>query len=346
MAIALEAFCIVVRISGLEPLGGLEGFQALAINGTFCHDEDLARYSFMDRSDAVEFIGDLQLRGLHASDDPSSNLVLVDSFDGNAQPHCDWFQMAEYKKSRIGWLTGSEPRTISAPQGWNPDAESRIYRMSNEEAAKRLKFLRRENNVEVFLDTETGEELFVGRTGLPLDQMFEEARDFVFENLRQPGEPVSSDDVQSEFRRVIEMLQIFTERRPQVWAGFWLLGKAWHAIGDSQRGYELLQRAHELEKTNTAITKELAGICLELGHSEQAVVYAEAAVAEVPDDSDLISNLALAYLFDGRLTEAINTAAAAVRAAPDDSVNQAVHKTVNEVRLGRRPQPKRLGDLG
>ena len=64
MAIALEAFTVVLRAEGLARLGGVEAFQALVPNSTFCYDDELARCAFMDRGDAVEFIQALHIRGL------------------------------------------------------------------------------------------------------------------------------------------------------------------------------------------------------------------------------------------------------------------------------------------
>ena len=171
MAIALEAFTVVVRQEGLSRLGGFDAFRDLVPNSTFCHDGLLARCAFMDRGDAVEFINTLHLRGLETDHAATPDVVLVTAFDGSMQPPCDWLQIAPYKKGWIGWRSGTTPKTVSAPSTWNPELESTLERMTDEEAARRLKFLRREENVEVFLDQDTGRELFVGRAGLPLDRM-------------------------------------------------------------------------------------------------------------------------------------------------------------------------------
>ena len=345
MAIALEAFSVVVRPQGVEKLGGIEAFQELVPNSTFCHDDELARCAFMDRGDAVEFINSLHLRGLETLDGVDSDVVLVTAFDGTVTPCCEWLQVGPYKKGFIGWLSGSTPESIAAPSSWDPELDSNLERMSTEEAARRLQFLRREENVEVFLDRDTGRELYVGRTGLPLDAMFEEAREFVVENMRDPGAPLVASELESEFRRIIQMLQILSERRAESWTVHWLLGKAWHAIGDSQRAYTCLQRAYALESEIQAITRELAGICLELGKAQEAVMMAERAVASEPENADLLSNLALAYLTDGRVQEAETTINAALKHASSDSIAQAIHQVIREVAAGTRPQPRSLSDL-
>ncbi len=345
MAIALEAFTVVVRPEGLARLGGVAVFQELVPNSTFCYDDELARCAFMDRSDAIEFVQTLHLRGLETTELAEPDVVLVTAFDGTMKPDCDWLEVANYKKGWIGWLAGTEPTSIAAPSTWDPDAESNLQRMSNEEAAKRLRFVRREENVEVFVDTETGKELFVGRTGLPLDQMYEEAKDFVVENIRQPGDVPAEKSLEQDFRRVIQMLQILSERRSDSWPVHWLLGKAWHAIDDAPRAKAALQRALELDADNVDILREVAGVCLELGNGTEAVAAAEKAVAQEPENAELLSNLAVAYLMDDRCVEAKKTIDCAAKIAPEDAITQGVAQVITAVDLGQRKRPTKLADL-
>ena len=141
------------------------------------------------------------------------------------------------------------------------------------------------------------------------------------------------------------MLQILSERRADSWTVHWLLGKAWHAIDDSPRAYSSLIRAYELERENQVVTRELAGVCLELGKTTEAVSAAERAVAGDPENGELLTNLALAYLLDERLSEAERTIAAAFKHAEDDPVAEGVKQLLCEVQSGTRPQPKTLSDL-
>ena len=345
MAIAIEGFSVVAKKSSLEGIGGLDEFRRRVPNNTLIEDNDLARCAFMTEPDAREFLQSLFLLGLDTATPNDAEVLLVCEHTGEMTPPCRWLQVAKYKKRLVGWLEGSEPKSVVAPEGWDPEMESPLQWSSTAEAATRLRFLRREENVEVFLDQATGKEVYIGRTGMPLDAMHEEAQQFVFEHLRQPGAPPIADEHEDEMRRVVEMLQVVCERRPESWSAHWLLGKAWHAIGDSERAYRSLTRAFELEREDSAVTRELAGICLELGKSSEAVAAAEAAVSQVPDDPELQSNLALAYLFDTRWNEAAKAAKAAVQNNPEDPINQAVAELIEDVRNSRRPQPRRLADL-
>ncbi|MCA9178624.1 MAG: tetratricopeptide repeat protein [Planctomycetales bacterium] len=345
MAIALDLFTVIVRIDALENLGGLEAFIEWVPNSTFCHDEQLARCSFMDSSDALEFIDGLFLRGLETKSLEAPDVTLANGMTGQVKPACDWLQVAQYKARWIAWRTGEEVTSISAPRGWNPEQPPEFEQMSHEDAAQRLQFLRRDENVEVFLDRDTGREVFVGRTNLPLEAMFEEAREVVFQHLRQPGGPPAAADAHPKLRRCIEMLQIFTERRPDTWSAHWLLGKAWHALDDLHQAHARLSQAIALERDNQAVTRELAGICLELGKPEEAVVAAELAVAQAPDDGELLGNLALAYLLAGRHDQAQTTIEHAIAQAPDDPINRNIRQVIDSVVAGKIPQPRKLADL-
>lgn len=345
MAIAIEGFSVIARKASLEGVGGTDEFRNRVPNNTLIEDDDLARCAFMTEPDAREFLQSLFLLGLDTATPEEADVLMICEHTGEMTPPCRWLQVAKFKRRLVGWLDGVEPKSVVAPEGWDPEVDSPLQWTPTAEAAERLRFLRRDENVEVFLDQRTGQEVFIGRTGLPLDSMYEEARDFVFEHLRQPGAPPLGAEQEAEMRRAVEMLQIICERRPESWSGYWLLGKAWHALGDSELAYRSLSKAFDLEKDDSAVTRELAGICLELGKSQEAVAAAEAAVSQSPDDAELQSNLALAYLIDGRLVEADKAAEAAVANNPEDPINRAVANLVQEVQAKRRPQPQRLADL-
>ena len=345
MAIAIEGFSVIAKKASLEGIGGVDAFRDRVPNNTLIEDDELARCAFMTEPDAREFLQSLFLLGLDTASPNDADVLMICEHTQEMTPPCRWLQVAQFKKRLVGWLEGVEPQSIIAPEGWDPEKESTLQWATTEEASQRLRFLRRDDKVEVFLDQQTGKEVYIGRTGMPLDAMYEEARDFVFEHLRQPGAPPIDAEQEAEMRRVVEMLQIICERRPESWSGHWLLGKAWHALGDSELAHRSLSHAFELEKDEAAVTRELAGICLELGKSQEAVVAAEAAVSQAPDDAELQSNLALAYLIDGRLPEATKASEAAVQNAPDDPINQAVARLVEEVKANQRPQPRRLADL-
>lgn len=347
MAIALEAFSVVIRREGIERLGGLEAFQAHVPNSTFCADDELARCAFLDRKEALDFIEFLHESGLETPLVGDPEVTLVTAFDGTVNPECEWLQVSNYKQGLIGWRTGDTPRSISAPRTWNPDLDAKLERLTIDQAAARLKFLRREDQATVFWDRETEHEVFVGQAGFPLDAMQDEARQFVLSNLRNPGDPqpLLTEEEQAEFARVLEMLEILLESRPNAWPIHWLQAKANHALGQTEQAYQGLQNARDLEPSNLDILREMAGICLEVGDATQAVSVAEEAAALAPDDPELIANLALAYLLDERLEAATKSAKAAKSLAPHDEVCTEVATLIQDVAAGVRKQPRRLSEL-
>lgn len=343
MAIVIEAFTVVVRneaILGRYP-GGEVTFQANVPNGTFCTDGVLSRVGFMVDQDAAEYLKELGSLGLEVRD--GSDAVICDAMEGLTRPPCEWLQFGHFKKACIAWQRGERVETIVGPTGWNPDEQTLTY-ATKEEAKRRLRFLRNEGHVQVFWDTEGDKEVYVGRTGPPLEELFDKAGPMVTANLRNPGSPV---DVSKAviLNRAIEMLEIIDDKAPGNWRVCWLLGKAWHALGRSDRAHEWLMKAFEHEKEETVIPRELSGICLELGKGAEAVQVSEHAIGCEPDSHELIGNLAVAYLIDGRVKEAETTIQAALRRNPQDLVNKTLQRLIGEVAKGRRPQPKNLFEL-
>jgi Flp pilus assembly protein TadD len=104
-------------------------------------------------------------------------------------------------------------------------------------------------------------------------------------------------------------------------------------------------KAFELETDVSAIPRELAGVCLELGHFDDAVRACERAVALEPDSAELISNLALAYLLSARLPEASRSIAASLKLDPTDKIGQHLSRRITEVVEGKCEQPKSLKEL-
>lgn len=343
MAIAIQAFTVVVRneaIRGRYP-GGEETFQANVPNQMFCSDGVLSRVSFMVDQDAVSFLNELGSLGLEVED--GADAVICDAIEGMTRPPCQWLQVGRYKKACIAWQRGEQVVSIVGPHGWNPDEEGISY-ASKEEAERRLRFLRNEGKVQVFWDSETEKEVYVGRTGPPLEELFEQAGAVVTSNLRNPGSPVDPSKA-VELQRAIEMLEIIDDKAPGNWRVCWLLGKAWHALGRSERAHEWLGKAFEHEKEQTVIPRELSGVCLELGKGAEAVRISEHAVGFDPQSPELIGNLAVAYLIDGRIMEAEKTIQAALRRNAQDPVNQTLGRIIGEVAKGTRAAPKNLFQL-
>lgn len=82
--------------------------------------------------------------------------------------------------------------------------------------------------------------------------------------------------------------------------------------------------------------------CLNLEEVDKAVAAARQAVALKPDDAGLLANLSLALLIGGTLDEAAEKSLAI---APDDEITRNLKRAIEDVRSGRRAQPRSLADL-
>jgi len=126
----------------------------------------------------------------------------------------------------------------------------------------------------------------------------------------------------------------------------WALGQAQQALGDHESAYQALHRAYLFDGgKNADLPKELVLECLETGRGAEAVSVAQDAMRLHPEDSGMLANLALAYVIDGQVDVAIQTADRAVAVDPRDDVSATALQRILEVRAGKRPAPHVLGDL-
>jgi len=67
----------------------------------------------------------------------------------------------------VGITFSSDNNEFAVPEGWNykNSLSSNFTFIPNEKMEERLKFLRIDNNIEVYLDPATGKEVYIERTG-------------------------------------------------------------------------------------------------------------------------------------------------------------------------------------
>jgi hypothetical protein len=168
MSVLVEAFSIIVRKITLQQKypGGLPRYQEECPNRTFCMDEYLTRIGFMAGADASSFVGSLQVKGLVFSQNGRFIDIAVVNQRTGLTAGCDWLQFDKHLVGfSICWLVGTEPGKVAVPEGW--ELENSLSKKSNfidnRDADQRLKFLRHADGNDVFLDAETGKEVYVGR---------------------------------------------------------------------------------------------------------------------------------------------------------------------------------------
>ena len=143
----------------------------------------------------------------------------------------------------------------------------------------------------------------------------------------------------------IKYLDAVTKINSANWAAFWLKGKAYQAIGHPQSAYNELKKAFDIEKENADVARELIIEALNLGKGKEGVEIAKHALSLKPKNPGLMANLGLAYLINGEIDNAEDITRKAINLDPLDNINKRVLDIIEEVKSGKRPQPKKYSDL-
>jgi len=175
MAVLVEGISVIIRRKAIEEKfsGGWEAFVDDVPNQTLCADDELARVGFMSPADVKAYVGHLEEFGLcYLSQGRAVDLVVGDQLQGPATP-CDWGQFGHVNvggdpSQRVAACrtVGSTVKMLISPDGWqyegSPSQSFGFVPGAHPENG--LMFLRRENNVDVYHNSLTGREMYVGRT--------------------------------------------------------------------------------------------------------------------------------------------------------------------------------------
>lgn len=339
MALPIEGYSVVAQFARIQPF--LDAGSVPIPNSTALSDTHIWKCSFMAMSDARKYLQTLEKLGLNVSRGPDPDVVLANEFDRSVEPYCEWLKMTVWEKAVIAWKEGTRLETVTAREGWDPKVGSGLVLSS----MQFLEFLRLENNVEVFRDKKTGQEVYIGRTSTPVDALFQTASEIVRKHFLHPGQSPLSGAVAQEVSQAVSTLEKVVAEVPDWWNAQWFLGKGRMALGRYDQAYEAFRHAYRIEKNIEPILRELAGACLELRRFDEAVEIAQAAVTLDPGHAELLGNLAVAFLLAGKLVPARKAIDAASKIDPNDRINQTISRVLREVETGLREQPQSLRDL-
>ena len=345
MAIAVEAFCVVGNLQSIEDADLLSQVEltAMARNSTALSDADLWRCSFMAESDAAAFVERLNEIGFNTTTGPHSDFVIVNEFDLEVSPYCEWLEVANYQKGVIAWKVGSNPETVTARAGWSPEKGSGLE-FGNRHRMDNLDFVRLEGNVEVFRDKSSGELVYIGRTETPLEALYEASATLIQKNSIAPGQPPVRGRLKTEISQAIEDLGKVVENHPNFWRAHYFIGKGNEAIGDLETAYTAFNKAFELNAEGENVSRALASVCLETDRVEQALAVSIKEATLFPDDQETLGNLAISYLLNGQVAAARKTIDAAIQLDAYDGVNLHVDQLIQDVETGKRPCPQTIRD--
>ena len=172
MAILIEAISVIIKLNKIIELypHGWEAFLKNAPNQTICADQHIVRIGFMSPVDVEAFIKNLESLGFeYVKDDKSQDIAVADQLHGFSIP-CGWAEIGNVNidgnNIKACRAVGDDTGQLITPDNWQYDGSlSQTYTYApTEQVDKSLKFLRHENGLDVYLNTVTGAEVYLGRT--------------------------------------------------------------------------------------------------------------------------------------------------------------------------------------
>ena len=341
MSITIEGFSVVAKWKLVQPL--LDDDRIVPPNRMYLGDDDIWRCSFMSNDDAGAFIKKLEALGLNGSTGPNPDVVLVNEFNHEVYPYCEWLQLGNYQKAIVAWMAGSDPEKLVSHEGFDPAVGSGLL-FRDKTNLEDLEFLRVEGNAEVYLDKQSGAEVYLGRTRTP-EALFQTACEAIRPHFKIPGEaPVVGEDADKVNSAVADLEKLIADY-PDFAQAMFFCGKGYISLGQYGAAYRHFSKGYQLEPNVEGYARELGGVCLELGKFDEAVVIGEKAAALKPDDRETLGNLSIIYLMAQRIDAAQKAINSALKIDPDDKVNQNLHALIESVANGQHPQPKSMKDI-
>jgi len=165
--------------------------------------------------------------------------------------------------------------------------------------------------------------------------------------LELPREKVAlNPQAKTDLPAAIRSLDVAISIDPESSTAWWSRGKAEQLLGDHEQAHDAFHRSYQIDGgRNPDSGVQLVLECLETGREGEAVQVAETIRHAQPDNAGMLANLALAYLINGQIDDAVRTIHAAEAIDPEDEAIGSAKKRVEDVQSGRRPKPQRIGDI-
>lgn len=371
MAVLIEAVCAVVRRDAIDAriAGGWAAFTAAVPTRAFCYDDELASVGFMAVADAETFLAHLQSLGLRVRPGPAEvDACIVEQLGRSGKPAA-WLGMTRLATEAIGgevsmaYLLGTRETRVVMPGEWRFEGSVSQTPMEFREIdGGQLKFLRHQDNIEVYWDEALQREVYVGRpygsqpAGRPAlsdaqrdehNRLWNAARDIVeAEQLYARVPPFKPGFfLARKMRKAIVLLEQALALHPTNAAALWMQGKLLQLLGDFDASLDRLAKACLIDPNQASFAREAGISATEAGKLDVAVFYAQEALKATPGDAGLRTNLAVAHLFAGNLAAAEIEIGDARAADPDDPVTHSVWVLVREVAAGRMRRPTHTRDI-
>lgn len=354
MAVLIEAVSVVVRRAAAEAryAGGMQAFARSIPNRATCADRHLLCVGFMATRDAEAYVESLEAGGLRcrrgvepAADDEAVDVAVVSQRRG-PWIALSWLKYAtvenDGRKLDVCWLAGEAPGDVAVPNGWvyekSLSADGPGF-MPDSAVGDRLRFLRHEGNVDVYLDLQTDQELYTARPTIAgdtpgalntqLNEFFQEALAIEGEGPVPPAPRWFWQKADPHYRRLNEELLPAVERiaegpgRDLPMAHFTrgVILRLLHRRPDAVQAF---LQARRLNPESAGVLRDLVRCLGEDGKPHEALPYAREAAALEPGDPSVLGNLAACLMQCGELAEARTIITQALELDPNDSINRTI----------------------
>ena len=177
MSVLVEAHSIIVRCDAIHERysGGWEKFIADVPNRTLCSDGEIARIGFMAPADAKAYSTYLEHCGLRFDENGTAGDLAAAFQQSGLKIPCDWLEFGRIELNvncspasvACCRLKGGACRQLTTPSRWKYEGSlSQTFGIFPCASAHTgVEFLRHENGVDVYFDSLSEKEVFVGRTG-------------------------------------------------------------------------------------------------------------------------------------------------------------------------------------
>ena len=184
MAVLVEGISVIIRRDAIESKyrGGWRAFIDDVPNSTLCVDDDIARIGFMGPPDTEAFVKHIERKGLQFLDGGKPVDLAIADQERGLTTECDWLEFGKLgfrdsgKVSACWFFDGpriaagvhlrGSSMNLATPADWEFEGSlsQKFGFVPTGKESDRLKFLRNEDGVDVFLDLDTGKEVFIGHT--------------------------------------------------------------------------------------------------------------------------------------------------------------------------------------
>lgn len=176
MAVLVEGISVIILASAIHQKfpGGWDAFKHIVPNQTLCADNEIVRIGFMTPNDVESFIKNLEKEGLEfLKAGEAIDITVADQMRGLTSK-CSWVEFGRInlgpkRDQEVGAcrLVGSQVMQVVTPPDWKFDGSlSQTYGFApSGQKQIGLKFLRHENGLDVYYDSLSEKEVYVGRTG-------------------------------------------------------------------------------------------------------------------------------------------------------------------------------------